>query len=182
MNELLVLCSHCCQGNRKVALSLCKLRSLRDRWKCSRAAEEMHNEFLEEMTLLLGQCMNKPRTMNVRWVAEAAKMWFNYISSELKDAKNRRKAAAFSEKTNFVEYHLYHVRCIGETNAHNWWFWPGSAIWWLFASFSLATQATQSSRLRSAYCYCSTVWPAALIALCSTAERSKQSPNGWPWL
>ena len=59
--------------------------------------------------------------------------------------------------------------------------WSGSAIWWLFASFSLATQATQSSRLRSAYCYCSTVCPAALLALCSEAERSKQSPNGRPW-
>ena len=57
----------------------------------------------------------------------------------------------------------------------------GTAIWWLFASFGLATQATQSSRLRSAYCYCSTVCPAALLALCSEAERSKQSPNGRPW-
>ena len=40
----------------------------------------------------------------------------------------------------------------------------------------------QGSRLRSAHCYCSTAWLAALLALCSKAERSKQSPNGRPWL
>ena len=31
----------------------------------------------------------------------------------------------------------------------------------------------QGSRLRSAYCYCCTAWPAALRGLCSKAEKTK---------
>ena len=42
-----------------------------------------------------------------------------------------------------------------------------------FLLFSLATQAMQGSRLRSAYCYCCTAWPAALCGLCSKAEKKK---------
>ena len=31
----------------------------------------------------------------------------------------------------------------------------------------------QGGRLHSAYCYCCTVWPAALCGLCSEAEKKK---------
>ena len=46
----------------------------------------------------------------------------------------------------------------------------------MFYFFSLATQATQGSRLRSAYCYCSIVWTAALHGLCSKAELEGNGP------